>query len=1005
MSNQDKFQPVLGGPTNMGATVAEERQGNSPLAFLNSALKLGANVMSGVATTAKEENKYIKEAAENQMMNDYAAEMSKLKSAYDQKKMSLEDLDIATRKLTDKYYQQNLISAKDLHSVRDSTIGTDVSGKRLDTDLGIEAAQKERVVAQRNTIIDTAKKNNPAWALLSDEQVMSKINQVEILSRNLVGALDTYNQTIQADDKGNLEYAKEGVINAATNLESNNVFRGIMNGIQLVGPEAVFNPEALAQNKQYLYRRLTQEGGVEAGLAKAVVNRVMEVTGYSDAVELVKQGVIDAKEFKTNLNQLAQETLKQNMYVSAPTMVVLGNVTPEAQALVLRDPDLLTTLQNEVKAFVNGGPVNTTGSVQGTQLYGTLLLGADLAKTPAKRLVAMVQGSFNDKSLPENTDSLSDEDAETVEKNDEALLDVVTDEKAQKNIMENGTPEEKKKLAEAQKKGITTYAKLLKHSKNESQWSGNIRYDRKSKSVVLIGDKGGTGLFKSFAAPYSAIIVEKMNKTLDYINRSLAFNDRQKLQYTEEVLAYWGITELAEGESRTGLGGLTPKQVVKQAVEGGKETSNFLTKPGELVGEVVLNLQDPTYRGEIGKDIDTVIEHAPELSKAAKDIVTSPGDAVGEAIAEAVINIKDRKYSGKYEQAIDTVYDVLPDTVKNFVEAPGKVVAEIEANIEDPSYAGDAEAAVKTLYDKIVPQWLKDAAESPVEAVTEFVLMRKDPSYKGDNIAKAIRTLDKDVVQPVAEKAGELSAEASSFLRDNYEALKALGKEKFNQLVSLLGETYDKYLSTGEVESEEAFKQHLADSSYEKLALHTLEQQQSKKHNELLRLINNLKQPDAGLTKQMSEKRQEVFEKAMEDKLVRNLEGHNEVKSRKIIDSLNASKNNTKLTEIEERKFQRWLKKTGREGDLVDYDLRGAWKENAKESAKGHLTDKFKKPNHPTFSVESIYYKKGMKAGKWIVEKGKDVYIAPEGLDKSEKDFLKKYFKYFEQDSELRFVD
>ena len=49
----------------------------------------------------------------------------------------------------------------------------------------------------------------------------------------------------------------------------------------------------------------------------------------------------------------------------------------------------------------------------------------------------------------------------------------------------------------------------------------------------------------------------------------------------------------------------------------------------------------------------------------------------------------------------------------------------------------------------------------------------------------------------------------------------------------------------------------------------------------------------------------------------------------------------------------------------VDYDLRGYYKEHGPEDAAGHLTDKYKKPNHPTFSVESKYYKKGMWAGKW----------------------------------------
>lgn len=32
----------------------------------------------------------------------------------------------------------------------------------------------------------------------------------------------------------------------------------------------------------------------------------------------------------------------------------------------------------------------------------------------------------------------------------------------------------------------------------------------------------------------------------------------------------------------------------------------------------------------------------------------------------------------------------------------------------------------------------------------------------------------------------------------------------------------------------------------------------------------------------------------------------------------------------------------------------------------GHLPDTYKLPGHPTFSVESRYYRKGMPAGKWV---------------------------------------
>jgi len=59
-----------------------------------------------------------------------------------------------------------------------------------------------------------------------------------------------------------------------------------------------------------------------------------------------------------------------------------------------------------------------------------------------------------------------------------------------------------------------------------------------------------------------------------------------------------------------------------------------------------------------------------------------------------------------------------------------------------------------------------------------------------------------------------------------------------------------------------------------------------------------------------------------------------------------------------------------------DYDLQGYYKKYGDKAigANGHLTDEFKKPNHPTFSNESIYYndKTRNKAGFWT---DNDVYI------------------------------
>lgn len=90
---------------------------------------------------------------------------------------------------------------------------------------------------------------------------------------------------------------------------------------------------------------------------------------------------------------------------------------------------------------------------------------------------------------------------------------------------------------------------------------------------------------------------------------------------------------------------------------------------------------------------------------------------------------------------------------------------------------------------------------------------------------------------------------------------------------------------------------------------------------------------------------------------------------------------NTKLSPEEEVRFQEWARKENRTGDVYDYDLRGAWRElqsgDMTEDARGHLGDKYKKPNHPTFSNQSRYNGvDGYLGGTWSEEDGKTVYKA-----------------------------
>lgn len=74
----------------------------------------------------------------------------------------------------------------------------------------------------------------------------------------------------------------------------------------------------------------------------------------------------------------------------------------------------------------------------------------------------------------------------------------------------------------------------------------------------------------------------------------------------------------------------------------------------------------------------------------------------------------------------------------------------------------------------------------------------------------------------------------------------------------------------------------------------------------------------------------------------------------------------TKLSPDEEAQYQAWKQKYAPNDSGADYDLRGAYKAGLTPDATGHWPDTYKKPNHPTFSDESVYAAANpAKAGHW----------------------------------------
>lgn len=118
---------------------------------------------------------------------------------------------------------------------------------------------------------------------------------------------------------------------------------------------------------------------------------------------------------------------------------------------------------------------------------------------------------------------------------------------------------------------------------------------------------------------------------------------------------------------------------------------------------------------------------------------------------------------------------------------------------------------------------------------------------------------------------------------------------------------------------------------------------------------------------------------------------------------------NTALSPQDEQAFQQWTQdqsaKTGRNvaGDSYDYDLRGWYQQNGPQDLTGaHLTDEFKKPNHPTFSDQSRYNGvNGMQGGQWQQQQGGTYSFTPGPTNVFSVPELQDYFKKVEPGNQL----
>lgn len=120
-----------------------------------------------------------------------------------------------------------------------------------------------------------------------------------------------------------------------------------------------------------------------------------------------------------------------------------------------------------------------------------------------------------------------------------------------------------------------------------------------------------------------------------------------------------------------------------------------------------------------------------------------------------------------------------------------------------------------------------------------------------------------------------------------------------------------------------------------------------------------------------------------------------------------SDKYDTPLKSEEGNTFKDWKQKNAPNDTGEDYDLQGAYKAGLTASDNGHLPDTYKKPNHPTFSDESIYHgQDGEQGGHWGIKDGKDTFTPGlSNLEHRSMGELRDYFSKVEKDATLNTPD
>lgn len=114
----------------------------------------------------------------------------------------------------------------------------------------------------------------------------------------------------------------------------------------------------------------------------------------------------------------------------------------------------------------------------------------------------------------------------------------------------------------------------------------------------------------------------------------------------------------------------------------------------------------------------------------------------------------------------------------------------------------------------------------------------------------------------------------------------------------------------------------------------------------------------------------------------------------------------TELSPEEEKSFSAWRKTLPKDlQNDSDYDLRGAFKDGLKADKREHFNDKYKLPNHMTFSDQSMYSSPENTGGSWreAPDGSFQFWASPANLLHHSPQELIKYFDKYEKGNTLIF--